>query len=112
MILVCLSVSEGTTLHEHACRDGLKMIGSPGLLLGCPCLTQEANDWWKFLSCWKDTGEPCLEARTILFPDATCPVLWPVDAGVPRVLGMLAEVVVVVVVEVVAVVLSLCSRRF
>lgn len=82
----------------------------PELLLFWPCLTQEANDWWKFLSCWKETGEPSLEARTILVPVVTWPALWPVDVGV---MGVLAEVVVIVAVEVVAVVLGLCcSRRF
>lgn len=49
-----------------------------------------------------------MEARTILVPGVTCPVLWPVDVGV---LGVLAEVLVVE--GVVAVVLGLCcSRRF
>lgn len=47
-----------------------------------------------------------MEARTILVPDVSWPVL---DAGV---LGLLAEVAVVIM-EVVAVVLGLCcSRRF
>lgn len=76
-------------------------------------MTQDAKDWWKFLSCWKETGEPSLEARTILVPDVTGPVLWTADTGVLGVLGVLAEVAAVVAVGVVAGVPGLCcSRRF
>lgn len=81
------------------------------LLLFWPCFTQEAKDWWKFLSCWNGAGEPSLEARTILAPVVIGLILWPVEVGV---LGALTAVVlVVVVVAVVAAVLSFCcSRRF
>lgn len=41
--------------------------------LGCPCLTQEANDCWKFLFCWKVMGVPTLVASTTLVPG----VAWP-----------------------------------
>lgn len=65
------------------------------------------------MSCWKETGEPSLEARTILVPEVTCPVLWPVDAGMLGVPGVPAEVVEAVVLETVAGVPGLCcSRRF
>lgn len=81
------------------------------LLLFWPCLTQEAKDWWKFLSCWKGTEEPSLEARTIFVPGVTWPVFWPEDAGVLGVLGV-EELAVVVGREEDGVLGLGCSRRF
>lgn len=58
-------------------------------------MTQVANDCWKFLFCWNDTGVPILVARTTLVPGVTVPVKEPtvIFWGVPVVGVEGAEVV-------------------
>lgn len=72
----------------------------------CPCLTQVANDCWKFLFCWNVTGVPILVDSTTLVLGVPCP-----DSELTMTLGVAAGVAGVPV-GVTETTPGFCSERF
>lgn len=92
------------TLTSHRKKKKRPVTLSPCVL--CPCLTQVANDCWKFLFCWNVTGVPIFEDSTTLAVGVPWPEIEPTMT-----LGVAAGVAVVPV----GVALTdpgFCSRRF